>query len=993
MQKTISDLVELVFPSPAQACPAFCVRPGHGILTIALVLMVSSGNAVAFHGSQTYQLDIYPYCKPGTFCGFDSFEDLDEKVHIIVQEVNVQWAHTGISFRPNLHPVDSVSPEEEVKFCEDSRELCSTDADCGAAEACLTLADDDNYWKIGHGCAKDSVGLPLRRFWQQNESDTSESIPILLIEGVTKSDCCGGAWGVHCNAKDDGNILAHELGHFFCGSHTFQGKVKNSLGEPVGQQGYTFVDQPQYLPDGIIHHDGDGIEDTPPDPGEFEPNRLCSNVQPGQPVFQCSDDALCQMAYGPASFCDACKEFVCSDNVAINCESDSDCSASDSGSCICNPHLDEDPDGTLREGHQWCETQLLAEVDMGSPHASGCEVDCRTVVDGQAVPFGPAAKPELTMTYYRSSCTGPYVVDGVRYDVFTPGGLANIYNCQDEKFPTLVDICEGQDFDHDGVCDAEDSCPTIQNLSNQDTDTDGDGISDACDNCPAIANADQSNIDYDLEGDACDDDVDNDGCPNSVDQHPTASATKIGTVIPGPNCSFGVDETSYGFEGTTSSAQESDPDGDGVVNCMDFDDDNDGRCDDDVALAHNPVLGVPPGGCEGPDPCPRCDEEESASCALTCFRIEDCPATAWWLTCGLSSSCRQFFLLFTNAINPDPTTAVIFPQFQISDQIIYASRLPLSTSSEQALSIRTLAEQVIQPPALTEGTMPAGVRLEIWQLPSEPGTGPRLYAVIGEYGPDSIDVGALRRGDLIRIIPTVDDNGADQLYIDTTYTVGPRLDQELADQDSDTWPDFLDNCPTTPNQKQYDSDGDRIGDLCDPDLDNDCEITAADAELVSRCEGAYLAGRYDFDIEPGEDALEAGFGPPSTVEAVLAAACRGADLNGDEWVDQYDIDQVEQLVGTSVGGFCVPGAFPPFDFPGSECIHAATLDPASLTIKQLNLEAGLQNFLLRGEAVLSTSLSTESSPVENGMQMMLRTAQGRTVFDAHIPGGQYDQAT
>ena len=35
------------------------------------------------------------------------------------------------------------------------------------------------------------------------------------------------------------------------------------------------------------------------------------------------------------------------------------------------------------------------------------------------------------------------------------------------------------------------------------------------------------------------------------------------------------------------------------------------------------------------------------------------------------------------------------------------------------------------------------------------------------------------------------------------------------DGDGDGVPDDLDNCPTTPNAAQADSDGDRVGDLCD----------------------------------------------------------------------------------------------------------------------------------------------------------------------------------
>src|SRR6185295_12702728 len=51
------------------------------------------------------------------------------------------------------------------------------------------------------------------------------------------------------------------------------------------------------------------------------------------------------------------------------------------------------------------------------------------------------------------------------------------------------------------------------------------------------------------------------------------------------------------------------------------------------------------------------------------------------------------------------------------------------------------------------------------------------------------------------------------------------------DLDADHIPDVSDNCMQVSNLSQRDSDGDGIGNICDPDLNNDCVVNFSDLGL------------------------------------------------------------------------------------------------------------------------------------------------------------------
>jgi len=155
--------------------------------------------------------------------------------------------------------------------------------------------------------------------------------------------------------------------------------------------------------------------------------------------------------------------------------------------------------------------------------------------------------------------------------------------------------CDGVDNDCDGTVDDGYPDTDKDGMANCiDPDDDNDEKLDQEDNCPLDANPGQYDFDDDGMGNACDDDDDADGDPDELDCAPLEPLAHHGAaeVCDGVdnNCNNQVDE---GY---------ADHDQDGMANCVDPDDDNDGDLDGtDCNPLNNNVYNGALEACDGLD--------------------------------------------------------------------------------------------------------------------------------------------------------------------------------------------------------------------------------------------------------------------------------------------------------------------------------------------------------------------------------------------------------
>jgi thrombospondin type 3 repeat protein/hemolysin type calcium-binding protein len=193
------------------------------------------------------------------------------------------------------------------------------------------------------------------------------------------------------------------------------------------------------------------------------------------------------------------------------------------------------------------------------------EIDLKTLGGNDTVHAVPLPNTVLVIDGGDGTDTLNYDCQGG--EILNAAGAIQVVGSQPlfhTNFETVTLLnCLFTDTDGDGIVDATDNCPNVDNPDQ--ADADADGLGDVCDddqdgdgfaaddNCPAVANADQTDTDGDGIGDDCDPDADNDGVLNGAD-----------------NCPL------------VANADQADTDGDGIGNACD---------------TANPPARTPNGGC------------------------------------------------------------------------------------------------------------------------------------------------------------------------------------------------------------------------------------------------------------------------------------------------------------------------------------------------------------------------------------------------------------
>ncbi len=418
-----------------------------------------------------------------------------------------------------------------------------------------------------------------------------------------------------------------------------------------------------------------------------------------------------------------------------------------------------------------------------------------------------------------------------------------------------AELCDGQDNDCDEQVDegfAETDGDGVPDCLDEDDDE--DGVPDIADLCPKVANPDQLNSDTDLLGDACDPDDDNDKALDGADCAPTN-----GSIHPGAaevcdgldnNCAGGTDE---GFPDSNL---------DGVPDCISDDDDSDGIPDsaDNCPSIGNLDQANLDGDLQG-DICDADDDGDGSLDILDCAPRNSAVYPGALEECnGVDDDCDVEVDEGYFDTDGDGTADCIDGDDDSDGVIDSLDNCPTKWNVGQDNSDTDLLGDACDPDDDNDGS-PDADDCE----PTNPAISPLAIEVCD--GLDN-DCDAIPDGE----------------FLDTD---GDReADCVDSDDDDDTVPDLLDNCPLVANADQANLDGDGLGNVCDDDDDGDGSPDALDcgpldAQVYPGAEEKCNGKDDDCDLVVDEGATD--------TDGDLVPDCVDPDDDGDGVPDGSDV--------------------------------------------------------------------------------------------------------
>ncbi len=410
------------------------------------------------------------------------------------------------------------------------------------------------------------------------------------------------------------------------------------------------------------------------------------------------------------------------------------------------------------------------------------------------------------VTDNRDNCTVTYNTEQTNTDGDAQGNACDADDDNDgmtDEFENLYslnplsDVDASGDSDGDGVSNLDEfTAGTNPTEANFDTiDTDGDGVVDVMDNCPADVNADQADQDSDSVGNVCDADIDDDSVLNGSDAFPYNNSESVDS-----------DSDCSGDANLSTS-------GNGCGNNSDPDDDNDGMPDIfESYYGLNVLVDDAAGDVDGD--------------GVT--NIEE-------------------YTLGTNptVINSDTIDTDGDGVLDVTDNCLIIANADQADLDSDSIGNVCDADRDGDTVANGSDAFPDDVN-ESTDFDSD-GTGDNAdtdddndgmsdaFEILYGFDPeDDTDASDDPDGDGL--------SNSEEFSLQTNPLVHNNP-ADTTDSDADGAFDFADNCPSISNADQADLDSDGVGDVCDPDRDNDNTLNDADAFPDDASESA------DFDSD------------------------------------------------------------------------------------------------------------------------------------------------